>query len=209
MGRSRRRHGLSTARSEGHNIRSQATGFEGKVDEPIYRRRAANAPTPAMKAPALLALAAPENMAGLTPVEDGLIGELEKKLESCSTCKSCNHTYPVPVGQATPDVGQVVVHGAVTVTVTVLTVSQVVVLGLTGAAGVEDDQTGELVLLHLTGAAGEELLGGAELDQTGEGQVVGEAVTGQTVVETATTEVTTLVSVLLSSGQLVTVGWQE
>jgi hypothetical protein len=91
-----------------------------------------------------------------------------------------------------------------------LTDSQAVLLSLTGAAGVEDDLTtgGVVVSLGLTGAAGEELLGGASLeDLTGEGEADG--VTGQTVVETATTEVTTLVSVLLSSGHLVTLGWQE
>jgi hypothetical protein len=54
------------------------------------------------------------------------------------------------------------------------------------------------------------LLGGAELDRTGEAGVE-EAETGQMVVETATTEVTTLVSVMLSgcAGQLVTVEAQE
>ena len=47
-----------------------------------------------------------------------------------------------------------------------------------------------------------------ELDKTGEAGV-DEALTGQTVVETATTEVTTMVSVMLSAGQLVTVEAQE
>lgn len=62
----------------------------------------------------------------------------------------------------------------------------------TGAPGVELDLTGDAGQLELcTGAPGEEL----------------DSVTGQTVVETATQEVTTCVSVWLSgwAGQLVTV----
>lgn len=48
-----------------------------------------------------------------------------------------------------------------------------------------------------------------ELYTMGEAEV--DAATGQTVVETATTEVTIWVSVMLSgcAGQLVTVGWHE
>jgi hypothetical protein len=118
------------------------------------------------------------------------------------------NTYPVPVGLATPDVGQVddgqvVVHGAVTVTVQVsVTVGQV--LSLTGAAQVDDGLTG---LLGLTGEAGLLQEGEGQLDSgvgqvgAGEGQVgegEGQLLTGQTVVETATTEVTTVVSVCFS-----------
>ena len=66
---------VTAARFEGHNIRSLVTGFEPGWYEPVYRRRAARAPAPAMKAPALLALAAPVNTARGT-LEDGLTGEL-------------------------------------------------------------------------------------------------------------------------------------
>ena len=96
----------------------------------------------------------------------------------------------MPVCLAAPDIDELVVHGAVTVTVQVsVTVSQV--LGLTGWAGVDDDMGGGLLVGGTTGDCGvEDDWGGAGDDEL--------TVAGQIVVETATTEVTITVSVIFS-----------
>ncbi len=100
-------------------------------------------------------------------------------------------TYPVPVGLAAPDIDELVVHGAVTVTVQVsVTVGQVLG-GLTGAAGVDDDGGGALLVGGTIGDSGVEDGGGG----AGDDEL---AVAGQMVVETATTEVTITVSVCFS-----------
>lgn len=94
----------------------------------------------------------------------------------------------MPVGLATPD--ELDEHAAVTVTVQVsVTVGQV--LGRTGATGVDD--LGGLLLGVGVGVS-------EVVDSSmGEAGVEDELeVTGQTVVETAMTEVTTTVSVMLS-----------